>query len=144
MFYETLGNLIFGTIGNREDILFPFLCLPITSNKPAVLPSAEKKTFSFAVQNKFLQVKGNCLSNAEIFHVLGYLKFQFFADSEKVIHGITACENNSCIFGNINTLFAELLARKAFHAYEMRGNPTLSHAFWQDQNKVTFLFQGTS
>src|SRR6185436_17396590 len=48
------------------------------------------KDLAFAVQDKFLKIQGNSLSDTEVFGILVNIDLHFFADAEKMIDRITA------------------------------------------------------
>src|SRR5215213_10135632 len=69
------------------------------------------KNFTLTVENKFLKIKGNCFSNAEIFCILRHVHFHFFTYSEKVINGITTGKNYCRLRLYINLLFTKIFCR---------------------------------
>lgn len=115
---EPLGNVVFGNIGARNQELFLFLVLGDDFQQSFGGTIGAEENFAFAVQDEFLQVKGDGLRNAEIFAVLGNLDFHLLANTEIMINGMAAGENNGGMGCRVNFLFSEFRGLQAFHPDE--------------------------
>lgn len=76
------------------------------------------KHLTLSVENKFLEIKRNCLGNAEIFSVLRHIHFHFLTNPEKMVNGIAAGENYRRVILNIDLLLAEFLCRDGLKLYK--------------------------
>ena len=74
-----------------------------------------EEDFSLSVHDIFLQVVGSCLADAKIFHGVRHFKPEFFSQTKEVINGISAGNNQSSVFCEINALLAKLLALDSLH-----------------------------
>jgi hypothetical protein len=78
------------------------------------------KDFPLPVEDEFLEVKGHRLGDTEVLGILGYIYFQFFTGTEKMVDCVPAGENNGGIMGNIHFLLPELLGRNRIQADEWK------------------------
>src|SRR5690606_9112559 len=69
------------------------------------------KNFSLAIEDEFLQVECNRLSDADILGILRNTHFHFFAGAKEVIDGVAAREDDSRKVRNIQFLFPKLPGR---------------------------------
>lgn len=71
------------------------------------LTGVAEEYFALAVDGIFLQIEGNGLGRAEIFHGFGYGDPQAFTQGEKVVNGCTGGEDDSRVFGQRYFLLTE-------------------------------------
>ena len=74
-----------------------------------------KKDLTLTVLHILLNVKGDGLRHAEIFHCFGHSHAQFSAQSEEVINSVARSEYNSRMIKDSHLLCTELLGAQAFH-----------------------------
>lgn len=74
-----------------------------------------EEDFAFAVYDVFLQVEGDGLGGAEIFHCVGDVDACFFGEAEEVVDGGTGCENNGCKVGDVYFCLTEFFGCEAFY-----------------------------
>lgn len=82
------------------------------------LTGIAKEYLALTVLDIFLDIKRNCLSNAEIFHVLWYGYAQLSAKLEEMIYRVTRGKHYSGMVKNIDVLLSELLGAERLYTDE--------------------------
>src|SRR5688572_9092449 len=117
MLGEIRVDLILPAVGGREHVLLD-LMLADHIEQSLYGTVCREKDLTLAVQDELLQIKGDCLGNAAILHLLAHLHLHLLQDPEKMVDGAAAGEYNGCILGNVHTLPAEIAAGNPFHPDE--------------------------
>ena len=92
------------------------------SHEAIHLSGIAKEHLTLTVLDIFLDIKRNCLGNAEIFHVLWYGYTQLSAKLEEMIYRVTRGKHYSGMVKNIDMLLPELLGAERLYANERLEN----------------------
>ena len=66
-----------------------------------------EENLAFAVDGVFLQIEGDCLRGAEVFHCLGHVEAGFFCDAEEMVDCRFCGENDSGVLRERYFLLSE-------------------------------------
>ena len=67
------------------------------------------ENLAFAVDDILLQIVGDGLAHAEVFHGVGDVEPELLAQPEVVIHSSTSCENHCCVVIDRDFCLSEFL-----------------------------------
>ena len=111
-----LGGHGVGTAGNQV-LVFGILQKQIEHAFRVVVLVEED--FAFAELDVFLEVEGHLVGRAEILHLFRKFAAQLFYQTEEIVHGGLAGEDDRAMVENVDVGFPELAGRDAFDTEEL-------------------------
>ena len=126
-----IGVIIVHIADSKEEFLF--LVLYERSHELGVVELACEavENLAFAIGDIFLQVEGDGLCGAEIFHGVGDVDAHLFAKAEEMVDGCAGRKDNCGEVGDGNLGLTKFLGRQAFN-FDERAELNLHTVFFGD------------